>query len=56
LHNRALRIIRERGDWTGEAGETVVPMCANKGSETCPIKSFYFKPDVAFLRELNGVS
>jgi MoaA/NifB/PqqE/SkfB family radical SAM enzyme len=50
------RIIRERGDWTGAAGETVVPMCANKGSEICPIKSYYYKPDVAFLRSVNGLT
>ncbi len=48
------RIMHEGKEWTGEPGETVVPMCAGKGSETCPIKSYYFKPDVRFLRELNG--
>jgi MoaA/NifB/PqqE/SkfB family radical SAM enzyme len=50
------RIIREREEWTGTAGETVVPMCANKGSETCPIKSYYYKPDVGFLRSVNGLT
>jgi MoaA/NifB/PqqE/SkfB family radical SAM enzyme len=50
------RIMRERDAWTGTAGETVVPMCAGQGSDVCPIKSFYFKPDVKFLRELNGVA
>ncbi len=48
------RIIAAGDDWTGESGETVVPMCAGKGSETCPIKSYYYKPDVAFLRDLNA--
>ena len=49
------RIMHAGKDWSGEPGETVVPMCAGQGSETCPIKSYYFKPDVEFLRELNGV-
>jgi MoaA/NifB/PqqE/SkfB family radical SAM enzyme len=48
------RIIAAGDGWNGESGETVVPMCAGKGSETCPIKSYYYKPDVAFLRELNA--
>jgi len=48
------RIIAAGDDWNGESGETVVPMCAGKGSEICPIKSYYYKPDVAFLRELNA--
>lgn len=49
------RIMHEGKQWSGESGETVVPMCAGQGNETCPIKSYYFKPDVRFLRELNGV-
>jgi MoaA/NifB/PqqE/SkfB family radical SAM enzyme len=50
------RIMHEGQEWSGEPGETVVPMCAGKGTETCPIKSYYFKPDVRFLRQLNGVA
>jgi MoaA/NifB/PqqE/SkfB family radical SAM enzyme len=50
------RIMHEGEEWNGTPGETVVPMCAGKGAETCPIKSYYFKPDVRFLRQLNGVA
>jgi hypothetical protein len=31
-------------------------MCGGKGAEVCPIKSFYFKPDVAFMRRLTSIS
>jgi hypothetical protein len=32
----------------------VVGMCGGKGTEVCPIKSYYYKPDIPFLRELNA--
>jgi MoaA/NifB/PqqE/SkfB family radical SAM enzyme len=49
------RIMREREAWSVAGDDkTVVEMCAGKGSETCPIKSFYFKPDVAFMKSLNA--
>lgn len=49
------RIMRERESWSvGGDDKTVVGMCGGKGSETCPIKSFYFKPDVAFMKSLNA--
>ena len=47
--------MRERESWSVAGDDrTVVEMCAGKGTETCPIKSFYFKPDVAFMKSLNA--
>lgn len=47
------RIMHARDDWERDASDqTVVAMCGGKGSEVCPIKSFYFKPDIAFMKEL----
>ena len=50
------RIIRAGDDWThdSQSDRTVVAMCGGKGSEVCPIKSFYYRPDIAFMRELAG--
>ena len=48
------RIINAGDDWQPDAGadRTVVAMCGGKGAEVCPIKSFYYKPDVPFRRQL----
>lgn len=48
------RIIRERGAWShdAEADRTVVPMCGGKAAEICPIKSFYYRTDVPFVRAI----
>jgi len=49
------RIIRSHDDWQPDAADrTVVAMCGCKGAEVCPIKSFYFKPDVDFMRRLTA--
>jgi len=52
------RIMREREAWQHDpaADATVVPMCGGKSEERCPIKSFYFKPDVPFMRGLADVA
>jgi MoaA/NifB/PqqE/SkfB family radical SAM enzyme len=48
------RIIHERGEWAHdkEADRTVVPMCGGKSAEVCPIKSFYYRTDVPFVRAI----
>ena len=50
------RIINAGDDWQPDAGadRTVVAMCGGKGAEVCPIKSFYYKPDVPFRRQLTS--
>jgi MoaA/NifB/PqqE/SkfB family radical SAM enzyme len=49
------RIIDEGKAWEpNESDQTVVAMCGGKGSEVCPMKSFYFKPDVEFMKALNS--
>jgi MoaA/NifB/PqqE/SkfB family radical SAM enzyme len=51
------RIIHSRDGWEpGGDDRTVVAMCGGKGSEVCPIKSFYFKPDVDFMRRLTSAA
>jgi MoaA/NifB/PqqE/SkfB family radical SAM enzyme len=49
------RIMREREGWQHDPANdrTVVPLCGNASGEMCPIRSFYFRPDVPFMRELN---
>ncbi len=50
------RIVQRGASWEHDPAtdRTVVGMCGGKGgAEVCPIKSFYYKPDVPFLRELN---
>ncbi|HVR39475.1 MAG TPA: SPASM domain-containing protein, partial [Thermoanaerobaculia bacterium] len=47
------RIIRERDAWSAEGNKTLEPVCAVKGSDLCPMKSFYFARDVEFMRELD---
>jgi MoaA/NifB/PqqE/SkfB family radical SAM enzyme len=46
------RIMREREAWAhdAEGDKTVVPMCGGKSTEVCPIKSFYYRTDVPFVR------
>lgn len=50
------RIMQRGAQWEHDpaADRTVVGMCGGKGAEVCPIKSFYYKPDIPFLRELNA--
>ena len=52
------RIIHAGDQWQPDAAadRTVVAMCGGKGAEVCPIKSFYFKPDVAFMRRLTSIA
>ena len=52
------RIIRSGPEWQHDpaADKTVVGMCGGKGgAEVCPIKSFYYKPDIRFLQNLNSI-
>lgn len=48
------RIIHERAAWSHDAAadKTVVPMCGGKSAEVCPIKSFYYRTDVPFMRAI----
>jgi MoaA/NifB/PqqE/SkfB family radical SAM enzyme len=48
------RIIHERAAWSHDAAEdkTVVPMCGGKSAEVCPIKSFYYRTDVQFMKAI----
>src|SRR5438067_1217624 len=48
------RIIHERSAWSHDApgDQTVVPMCGGKGAEVCPIKSFYYRTDVPFMKAI----
>jgi MoaA/NifB/PqqE/SkfB family radical SAM enzyme len=48
------RIIHERAAWShdAQADRTVVPMCGGKSAEVCPIKSFYYRTDVPFVRAI----
>jgi len=48
------RIMRERAAWAHDpaADKTVVPMCGGKSAEVCPIKSFYYRTDVPFVRAI----
>jgi MoaA/NifB/PqqE/SkfB family radical SAM enzyme len=48
------RIIRQRAEWSLDGDQTVVAMCGGKGTDMCPVKSFYYRPDVGFRRELNA--
>ncbi len=50
------RIISAGESWQPDAAEdrTVVAMCGGKGKDVCPVKSFYYRTDVPFLRELNS--
>jgi len=48
------RIIKERSEWAYDAAgdKTVVPMCGGKSAEVCPIKSFYYRTDVPFVKAI----
>ena len=50
------RIITEGESWQPNSAEdrTVVAMCGGKGAEVCPIKSYYYRPDIPFLKTLNS--
>jgi MoaA/NifB/PqqE/SkfB family radical SAM enzyme len=50
------KIIGAGESWQPNPAEdrTVVAMCGGKGTDVCPIKSFYYKPDLPFLRKLNA--
>ncbi|MEO6258997.1 MAG: radical SAM/SPASM domain-containing protein, partial [Thermoanaerobaculia bacterium] len=49
------RILQAPAEWEYDAvtDQTVVAMCGRKGSAGCPIKSFYYRPDVDFMRQLS---
>ncbi|MEA2570434.1 MAG: hypothetical protein QOI24_2435 [Acidobacteriota bacterium] len=51
------RIMREREEWQHDAGadKTVVALCGSTSGDICPIRSFYFRPDVPFMQDLNEV-
>ena len=50
------RIIAAGESWKPEPAEdrTVVPMCGGKGKDVCPVKSFYYRSDLPFLRSLQS--
>ena len=50
------RIVRERNAWEYDAASdrTVVAMCGGKSGDLCPIKSFYYRTDIPFVRALNA--
>lgn len=58
LRGELTRIMRQGRDWSHDpaADRVVVPMCGLKGGddEICPIRSFYFRPDVPFMKGLNA--
>jgi len=49
------RIMREGDAWAADAkrDEIVLPMCGGKGTDACPIRTFYFRRDLAFRRALD---
>jgi hypothetical protein len=49
------RILRAPDQWEYDpaSDQTVVAMCGRKGAEVCPIKSFYYRPDIDFMRSLD---
>ena len=52
---RELKRIVDAGEsWKPDAAEdrTVVAMCGGKGKDVCPVKSFYYRSDLPFLRSL----
>lgn len=57
LRRELTRIMRLGADWEAdaEADRIVVPMCGLKGGddEICPIRSFYFRTDVPFMKGLD---
>jgi MoaA/NifB/PqqE/SkfB family radical SAM enzyme len=50
------RIMKDGDRWELDpaSDQTVVAMCGGKGTDVCPIKSFYYRPDVEFMKELGG--
>lgn len=47
------QIIRDRDAWNADGNVTLEPVCGVKGTDLCPMKSFYFARDVEFMRGLN---
>ena len=48
------RIMREGDAWQADGEQTVVPLCASRTGEVCPIRSYYYRPDIGFMRGLNA--
>jgi len=48
------RIIAAGEEWNPDpsSDRTVVPMCGGKGKDVCPVKSYYYRSDLPFLRSL----
>jgi MoaA/NifB/PqqE/SkfB family radical SAM enzyme len=48
------RIVDAGQSWKPDAANdrTVVAMCGGKGKDVCPVKSFYYRSDLPFLRSL----
>jgi MoaA/NifB/PqqE/SkfB family radical SAM enzyme len=50
------RIIAKHRDWTAGADDrTVDDNCGWRGTDRCPMKSFYYFPDVAFVEKLSAL-
>jgi MoaA/NifB/PqqE/SkfB family radical SAM enzyme len=49
------RIIHDGQEWTARADDqTVESVCGSKGTDLCPMKSFYFNRDTRFVRALDA--
>jgi len=48
------RIMSEGAEWQANGDQTVVPLCASRSGDVCPIRSYYYRPDVSFIRGLNA--
>ncbi len=43
----------EGPEWQPNGEQTVVPLCASRSGDVCPIRSYYYRPDISFMRGLN---
>ena len=48
------RIMREGAEWKPDGDQTVVPLCASRSGDVCPIRSYYYRPDIPFIQGLNA--
>ncbi|HUJ14838.1 MAG TPA: radical SAM protein [Thermoanaerobaculia bacterium] len=49
------RIIAAGDTWQAGGGDrTVVPMCGGKGKDVCPVRNYYYRSDLQFLRSLSS--
>ncbi|MBI2215400.1 MAG: radical SAM protein [Acidobacteria bacterium] len=55
LRGELSRIIREGDAWQSDPtqDEIVLPMCGGRGTDACPIRTFYFRRDLGFRQSLS---